>query len=139
MDFNYSINLSTQILSFLNVFKFKILTCLLKCIYSTKSKVLKKMKHRDIIVQNLTGFDLTLKRLGGPPTCGFFKNVSFRERERVKPWLFVTFNNIISQIFPENFIEIPEVVKKIWKFSWSMLTVFIDFADFLTYTCYKKT
>ena len=51
--------------------------------------------------------DLTLKRLcmwgrggrGGhfdphPPSCGFPKNVS--SRERVKPWFFVTFNIIAS-------------------------------------------
>ena len=37
--------------------------------------------------------------------CGFLKNVS--SKERLKPWFFVTFNIIISHIFPENFIEIP--------------------------------
>ena len=42
--------------------------------------------------------------------CGFPKNVS--SKERIKPWLFVTFNIIISHIFPENFIEIPQVVQK---------------------------
>ena len=36
-----------------------------------------------------------------------------RERERVKPWFCVTFNIIISHIFSENLIEIPEVVQKI--------------------------
>ena len=59
---------------------------------------------------------LTLTRLGedqfGTP-CGFSKNVS--SRERVKPLLFMTFNIIISNIFPENFIEIIEVVQKIYK------------------------
>ena len=34
-------------------------------------------------------------------------------KERVKPWFFVTFNVIISHIFPENFIEITQIVKKI--------------------------
>ena len=45
-----------------------------------------------------------------PPTpYGFLKNVS--SRERVKSWgVFVTFNIIIMHIFPENFIEIPQVV-----------------------------
>ena len=38
----------------------------------------------------------------------FSKNVS--SRETVKPWFFVTFNIIISHIFPENFIEILQVV-----------------------------
>ena len=42
-------------------------------------------------------------------TCGFSKNLSSRER-----WFFVTFNIIISHIFPENFIEISQVIKKIW-------------------------
>ena len=42
--------------------------------------------------------------------CGFPKNVS--SKERIKPWFFVTFNIIISHIFPENFIEIPQVVQK---------------------------
>ena len=32
---------------------------------------------------------------------------------RVKPWFFMTFNIIISYIFPEKFIEIPQVVQKI--------------------------
>ena len=45
---------------------------------------------------------LTLKRLW------FLKNVSCKER--VKPWLFVTFNIIIRHIFPESFVEIPQVV-----------------------------
>ena len=34
--------------------------------------------------------------------CGFFKNLS--SDERVKPCFFVTFNIIISHIFPENLI-----------------------------------
>ena len=45
------------------------------------------------------------------PSCGFSENVS--SKERVKPWVFVTFNIIISQIVSENFIEIPQVVRKI--------------------------
>ena len=59
---------------------------------------------------------LTLKRLGGlggqfDAPCGFSKNVS--SKERVKPWFSVTFSIILSHIFPENFIEIPQVVQKI--------------------------
>ena len=46
-----------------------------------------------------------------PHPCALFKNVFFREK--VIPFFFVTFNNIISHIFPENFIEIPQVVQKI--------------------------
>ena len=74
---------------------------------------------------------LTLKRLRGggvrgPPTptlgdpltaegiplpCGFSKSISSKKRE--KPWFFVTFNIILRHIFPENFIEFPQVVQKI--------------------------
>ena len=43
--------------------------------------------------------------------CGFSKNLS--SKERVKPWCFVTFNVILRHIFPENFIEFPQVVPKI--------------------------
>ena len=57
------------------------------------------------------------KRLGDQidHPCSFSKNVFSRERERerVKPWFFVTFNIIISYVFPENFIEIPQVFQKI--------------------------
>ena len=45
------------------------------------------------------------------PLYGFSKNSS--SRERVKLRFSVNFNIIISHIFPENFIEIPQVVQKI--------------------------
>ena len=45
------------------------------------------------------------------PPCGYLKNVSFIER--VEPWFFATFNIILKHIFPENFIEFPQVVQKI--------------------------
>ena len=45
------------------------------------------------------------------PPCGFSKSVSSKERE--KPWFFVTFNIILRHIFPEKFIEFPQVVQKI--------------------------
>ena len=63
---------------------------------------------------------LILKRLDGrgeegvkltPPHVVFSKNVS--SKERVKPRFFVTFNIIIRHIFPENFIEINQVVQKL--------------------------
>ena len=123
-------------------------------------------------------FDLTVKWLGESiwsPSCGFSKSVS--SGEKVKAWIFVTFNIFISQIFRENFIEILQVVQKIWRFSpsilhyvesvqirsffWSVfspnagkygpektpyldtfhtvLTIFINFSDFLTFPYYKKT
>ena len=53
--------------------------------------------------------------LSPPPPVVFRKMYSLK---RVKLWwLFVTFNIIISHIFPENFIKIPQVVQKIFFFS----------------------
>ena len=49
---------------------------------------------------------LTLKRLGG----GQFDNASSKESLKL---VFLTYNIIINHIFPENFIEITEVVQKI--------------------------
>ena len=43
-----------------------------------------------------------------PPSYGFSKNVF--SRERVKPCIFVTFNNIISHVFPKYFTKSPPVV-----------------------------
>ena len=43
--------------------------------------------------------------------CGFSKNAC--SKERVKPWFFVALNNSISHIFPDNIIEIPQVVQKL--------------------------
>ena len=60
-------------------------------------------------------------------------------RERVKPCVFVTFNNIHKAHLSWKFIEIPYVVPKIWRFSPSRLTIFIDFSDFLTFPCCKET
>ena len=51
-------------------------------------------------------------------------------KERVKLWFFVTFNIILKNIFPENFIEIPRVVQKLWRISLSMLAISIDFHQF---------
>ena len=76
-------------------------------------------------------------KIAGGGHCGFSKKVF--SRERVKPCFFVTLNIIISHVFPENFIEIPQVVQKIWIFSPSILTVFIDFSDFSHFVVVKKT
>ena len=56
---------------------------------------------------------LTLKRVGVNLThpCSFSRNVF--SRERVKHCFFVTFDIIISHIFSDNFIEIPQIVQKI--------------------------
>ena len=60
------------------------------------------------------------------PSCGSSKNLS--SRERVKPCFF-----------PKNLIEISQVVQKIWRFSSSILSISINFLDFLTFPCYKET
>ena len=58
--------------------------------------------------------------------CGFSKRVSSKERE--KPWFFEAFNIIFRHIFPENFIEFPQVVQKIWRNSLSILAIFHQFS-----------
>ena len=65
------------------------------------------------------------------PSCGFFKNVS--SIERVEPWFFVTFNIILKDIFPENFIEFPQVVQKICRNTLSILANFINFNQFFEF------
>ena len=65
---------------------------------------------------------------GGRGESNFSKNVSFKER--VKPCFFVTFNIIIRYIFSENFIEIPQVVQKLWRIYLSILAIFMDFNQF---------
>ena len=50
-----------------------------------------------------------------PPPYGFSKSVS--SKESVKPSFFVALNIIIRHIFSENFIEIPQVVQKLWRIS----------------------
>ena len=73
---------------------------------------------------------LTLKKLGGqfdpplPHPCSFPKNVS--SKERVEAWLFLTFNIIITDIFPENFIDIPQVVQKMWRLYLPILAIFLN-------------
>ena len=59
----------------------------------------------------IKGAIVQIEKKQGKLPCGFSKNVS--SKERVKSSLFVTFNVIISYIFPENFIKIPQVVQKI--------------------------
>ena len=71
------------------------------------------------------------------PPCGFSKNVS--PKVMVKPCFVVTFNSFISLIFPEDFIEIPQFVQKIWRPSLSILAIFIDFLEFLIFPCYKES
>ena len=87
------------------------------------------------------GFFLTLKKLWGQfelphSSCGFSKNAFSRYRKFF--FYFVAFNIIKSHIFPENFIEIPQTVQKIWSFSPSILTIFIGFRLFWHFFVAKK-
>ena len=93
---------------------------------------------KNIYTMIIAFITLTLKQLKGREgvqfdiPCGFSKKVS--SKGRVKPWLFVTFNIIISHIFPKIFIEIPQVVQKIWIISLSILAIFIDFHWFFGFS-----
>ena len=47
---------------------------------------------------------------------------------------------IVSQVKSfENFTGIPQVVPNIWRFSLSILAIFINFFDFFKFPCYKET
>ena len=50
----------------------------------------------------------------------------------MKPWFLVTFNIILRHIFPENFIEFPQVVQMIWRNSLSILANFCQASRKLT-------
>ena len=72
--------------------------------------------------------------------CGFTKNIT--SNQKVKPWFFVTFDIIIIHIFPDSFIEIPEIVQKIRRISLSILAIFVNFHqlfNFLIFSWYKET
>ena len=99
------------------------------------------LKGKNILSYPLV-FDPKTDEEGGKLTpCGFPKSVSSKERE--KPWFFVTFNIILRHIFPENFIEFPQVVQKIWRNSLSILANFHQFSSifwiFWHYLLTKKT
>ena len=51
------------------------------------------------------------ERGGGLICLGFFQKCVFQTK--CEALFFVTFNNILSHIFPENFIEFPQIVQKI--------------------------
>ena len=59
------------------------------------------------------------------PLCDFSKDVS--SKQRVQPYFFVTFNIIISHIFPENFIGIPQVAQKVWRFFYINATIIYSY------------
>ena len=68
-------------------------------------------------------------------SSGFSKNLF--SGEKVKPWFFATFNIMISHTFPWNFIDIAQVVQKIWRYPPSTWTVFNNFWEILT-SAYNK-
>ena len=57
--------------------------------------------------------------------CGFSKYVS--STEKGETLFFWEFNITISHIFPENFFEITQVVRRLCRICLSILTIFIDF------------
>ena len=65
------------------------------------------------------------------PPWGFSKIVS--SKQRLKPWFFVAFKIIKRHIFPENVIEIPQIVQKLWRISLPILAIFIDFYQFFVF------
>ena len=67
-----------------------------------------------------------------------FPKICFSEIEW-SPGFLGLFNIIVSDIFPENFIEIPHLVQKIRRFSSSILTIFVNVSDILTFSCCKET
>ena len=73
--------------------------------------------------------NLTPRQLGGqfdplspPPPL-------LSSKERVKPCFFVTFS-IIRHIFPENFIGIPQFIRRMWRIYLSIFAIFINFPRF---------
>ena len=68
----------------------------------------------------------------------YSQGMSSMERQMDKN-IFVTFNIVIRHIFLVIFIEISQVAQKIWRFSFSIFTIFINFPDFLTLRCNKET
>ena len=62
-----------------------------------------------------------------PPMWFFEKCIFYREGETL---VFCDFYIILKHIFPENFIEFPQFVQKIWRNSLSILAIFINFHQF---------
>ena len=53
--------------------------------------------------------------------------VGVRERERVKPCFFFTFNIIVNHMFSENFIKDSQVIENIFIFSFCSINYFHQF------------
>ena len=98
--------------------------CLLKVIWRIVSCLLNNIKYNTKLNPNFCTF------IHHPPSAlCYFQNVFFREM--VKPWFFETFNIIVSHILPENLIEIPQLVQKIWNlfFNINYFHQFFEFSD----------
>ena len=82
-------------------------------------------------VSNLYGYANAGKnKFNWPLSNGFSK--LYRPKRGWNP-VFATFNITISHIFPENFIDIPQAVQKIWKIFLSVLAIFIDARQFFEF------
>ena len=111
------------------------------CVYTTRGTLLKirtvldhfigHPRYRGIFSFSYASVLFSLSCYQSFPPCGFSKNMS--SRNRVKPCYFVTFNIILRHIFPENFIEFPQVVQKIWRIFLSILVIFINFHRFFRF------
>ena len=58
--------------------------------------------------------------------------------ERQRPLGVKGFNINISYILLGNFIEMREVLQKIFKFFLLILFIFINYSDFLIFPCFKE-
>ena len=105
---------------------------LLFCFYKTKP-----LKFRTwILTLNCWGRGGEINLTPCLPFWFFQKSIFWREGQIL---IFVTFNIIISHIFPENFIKNPHIVQRIWRFFPPILTIFIAFLDSFMFPCYKET
>ena len=68
--------------------------------------------------------------------CGFSR--IWFSKERVRSWIIVNFNIIISYIFPENFIEIHQVFQKISRYFSSVVAIFWHFFGFFNIFLLQK-
>ena len=83
----------------------------LKTFFNFKNKQQKCMKYSECSESRFILYS----------TQTFLENVS--SKESVKPCFFVTFNVMISHIFPEKFIEVLQGVQEIQIISLAMLTI----------------
>ena len=102
-------------------------------------KLFRKDLTREVILENLAKFSCRLSKHFWMAVSGssWFFQIYIFSWERAKASPFVIFKINISFIFPKNFIEIYQVVKKIWGFSPSILTTLILFFSIFC-LCYKK-